>query len=559
MLPLLQVKNLSISFEHSLAVSNVNFVLGKGKILAVVGESGSGKSLTALSIPGLLPGNATMQGEIIFNDRDGNPVSLTKLPEKEMIKLRGSAFSMIFQEPMTSLNPVHTCGDQVMEAILQHHNISKKQARERAIELFKEVELPEPELMLKRYPHQVSGGQKQRVMIAMAMSCNPALLIADEPTTALDVRVQKSIIELIKRIQQKTGMSVLFITHDLGLVAEIADDILVMRKGEIVEQGKATRVLHQPEHWYTKALLSCRPTPEKKGSKLKTGADFEETREQNTNEKIHKNEVLTQKTTLEVRDLTVSFPKGKKNIFSGKRERMIAVNEVSFEVRENEIVGLVGESGCGKTTLGKTIMQLIQPDSGEVLLNGIDLNKLSTKKLRQSRKGFQVVFQDPFGSLNPRINIGNAVQEPLEIHQPGLSAAGRKEKVKELLRQVKLPPESIHKYPHEFSGGQRQRICIARALAVNPSFLVFDESVSALDVSVQAQILNLINELKQELNFSALFISHDLSVVYYLCDRIVVMNKGSIVESGIANEIFFHSKNEYTRALIEAIPGTTAL
>ena len=562
---LLQVNNLEISFlqdgSTTAAVKNISFSAHRGKLTAIVGESGSGKSVTALALLKLLPKQTIIKGEILFNADGKSPVNLSNISDGQIQEIRGNHIAMIFQEPMTSLNPVYTCGYQVMESLLQHTTVSRKQARQKTIELFEQVELPHPAAMLKRYPHQISGGQKQRVMIAMAMSCQPSLLIADEPTTALDVRVQKTILQLLKKIQQQHNMAVLFITHDLGLVNAFADEVLVMQQGIIVEQGLAKQVLKNPQHPYTKALLACRPTTISKGKRLPVVSDFFK---ENTGTVIEEIVNLPapafvsqgKKDILTVQNLQVYFP-AEKNIFGKPSSFFKAVDDVSFTVKENETLGLVGESGCGKTTLGRAILQLVKPTGGKILLQGKDITSLSAQALRKARKDLQIVFQDPYGSLNPRITIGDAILEPLKVHQLQPNHAARKEKVMELLQQVNMQPDFFNRYPHQFSGGQRQRICIARALALQPSFLIFDEAVSALDVSVQAQVLNLINELKNKFNFTSVFISHDLSVVHYICDRILVMNNGKIVEEGTADEIMYHPKEDYTRALIEAIPAAS--
>lgn len=572
MAPLLSIKNLSIQFNNdgnlSRAVSNNSFTVAPGELVAIVGESGSGKSVTALSILQLLPKTAAVSGEILFGKNE--PVDLLQLSPRKITGIRGNDIAMIFQEPMTSLNPVFTCGYQVMEVIRLHQQVSKEIARQKTIELFEKVKLPEPAALLNRYPHELSGGQKQRVMIAMAMSCNPALLIADEPTTALDVTVQKTILELIKSLQQPTGpggqnnMGVIFITHDLGVVADIADKILVMYKGEIAEQGKAADILRSPQHPYTKALLACRPAGKPKGKRLPVVSDFLETGAGvNLQTAIYKTstepggQTLSSQlrtTVLEVNNLTVQFPI-KKNLFGKPVKFFNAVDDVSFKVNQGDIVGLVGESGCGKTTLGRSILQLIKPSWGKIMLGEKDLAHTGLHELRHMRKNLQIVFQDPYGSLNPRITIGNAILEPLKVHSVLSDKNQRKEKVMELLEKVSLDTSHFNRYPHQFSGGQRQRICIARALALNPSFLIFDESVSALDVSVQAQVLNLLNDLKDEFGFTAIFISHDLSVVHYICNRILVMHKGKIVEEGDADQVYYHPANEYTKQLVGAIPG----
>ncbi|CAN5808942.1 ABC transporter ATP-binding protein [soil metagenome] len=563
MYPLLDIRNLSISFEEggvrNNAVQDISFSISKGKLTSVVGESGSGKSLTALSILQLLPAQAISSGTILFSPGGKEQTAIAKLSGKAIRKIRGNQAAMIFQEPMTSLNPVFTCGYQVMEALIKHKKISKSKARQETISLFEKVELPDPAAMINRYPHQISGGQKQRVMIAMAMSCNPALLIADEPTTALDVRVQKNILQLIKKLQQQNHMGVLLITHDLGLVAEIADDLVVMYKGQIVEQGNAADILKNPVHAYTKALLACRPAANSKGKRLAVLKDFMEPandEKENINAQkkpVSKNIVATQP-VLSVQNLCVSFP-ATKNIFGKPTSFFKAVDDVSIDIMNGEIVGLVGESGCGKTTLGRAILQLIKPNSGKIRLNGIELNTMPAAKLREIRKDLQIVFQDPYGSLNPRISIGSAIEEALKVHLLYANHKRRKEVVIDMLEKVQLDATHYKRYPHQFSGGQRQRICIARALALDPSFLVFDESVSALDVSVQASILNLISELKATFNFTALFISHDLSVVHYISDRMLVMHKGKIIETGNADDIYLNPKMEYTKQLIDAIPG----
>lgn len=561
MAPLLSIKNLSIQFNQDgnsgNAVNNNSFDVAAGELVAIVGESGSGKSVTALSVLQLLPVQAKISGEIIFHQ--DKPVDLLKFSKKEISNIRGNEIAMIFQEPMTSLNPVYTCGYQVMEAIQIHQKVNKETARKKTIELFEKVNLPDPVNLINRYPHEISGGQKQRVMIAMAMSCNPALLIADEPTTALDVTVQKTILELIRSLQQQNNMGVIFITHDLGVVADIADKIVVMRKGEIVEQGSAKDILLNPQHPYTKALLACRPAGKAKGERLPVVSDF-------INEESIKTEKISataqpqttnhrlQTTILEVKNLQVHFPV-KKNLFGKATQYFKAVDNVSFTVQQGDIVGLVGESGCGKTTLGRSILQLIKPTSGKILLDGKDLTQTNAEVLRKMRKDLQIVFQDPYGSLNPRITIGEAILEPLKVHSVLSNSGQRKEKVMELLEKVSLDSSHFNRYPHQFSGGQRQRICIARALALNPSFLIFDESVSALDVSVQAQVLNLLNDLKAEFGFTAIFISHDLSVVHYICNRILVMYKGKILEEGSAEQVYNNPSNDYTKKLINAIPG----
>ncbi len=561
---LLSIKDLTIQFcndgELNTAVKNISFDVSPGEIVAIVGESGSGKSVTALSVLQLLPKQRLVNGQILYQQNEKIPIDLLQLPANKISAIRGNHIAMIFQEPMTSLNPVLTCGHQVMEAIQVHQKISNRAAREKTIALFAKVKLPGPAAIINRYPHQLSGGQKQRVMIAMAMCCDPSLLIADEPTTALDVTVQKTILELIKELQHQNNMSVIFITHDLGIVADIADKIMVMYKAEIVEQGNTNEIFRSPKHPYTKALLACRPAGKPKGKRLPVVSDFlgdteiQDTLSSQFISTTLLSDVKEVSTVLSVKNLHVSFPINK-NLFGRATQFFIAVDDVSFTVQKGETIGLVGESGCGKTTLGKTILQLISPTSGEIILNGKDISKLSSSVLRPMRKDLQIVFQDPYSSLNPRITIGNAILEPLKVHGLFTTNQQRREKVISLLEKVSLPADHFNRYPHQFSGGQRQRICIARALVLDPAFLIFDEMVSALDVSVQAQILNLLNDLRKEFGFTSIFISHDLSVVHYCCNRILVMNKGKIVEEGEAGQVYNHPQNEYTQQLINAIPG----
>ncbi len=559
MLPLVQIKNLQISFtqENNLvhAVKNISFDIPRGKITALIGESGSGKSVTALSFMQLLPKQAKIEGEMLFSEEGTSTQNLASLSADEIQKLRGNKIAMIFQEPMTSLNPVHTCGAQVMESLMLHKGLNKKQAKEAAIALFTKVELPVPVEMIDRYPHQISGGQKQRVMIAMAMSCSPALLIADEPTTALDVRVQKNVLQLLKKLQAENDMAILFITHDLSLVANVADEIVVMYKGDIVEKGNAKSVLANPQHNYTKALLACLPTAKSKGKRLAVINDFMGDANAVVKE-VASPQIITasDKVVLKVENLKVYFP-SKKNMFGKVLEHYKAVDDVSFTINKNETLGLVGESGCGKTTLGRAILNLVKPTSGNIIFGGRNIANASAEQMRIIRKNLQIVFQDPYGSLNPRLSIGDAIVEPMNVHGLLSSKNRRKEKAIHLLEQVNMPADVFNRYPHQFSGGQRQRICIARALALNPNFLIFDESVSALDVSVQAQVLNLINDLKAEYNFTSIFISHNLSVIHYISDRIMVMNKGKIIESGTADEIMFSPKEHYTKELLDASPS----
>lgn len=574
--PLLDITNLEVNFKTEdgevKAIHGISFSVGKGETVAVVGESGSGKSVTALSALQLIPQPPAFypNGGIQFTQKDGSIIDLLKASAKQLQQIRGNEIAMIFQEPMTSLNPVFTCGMQVMEAIQQHQKVNKEEAAKRTLLLFEKVKLPNPSAMLNRYPHQLSGGQKQRVMIAMAMSCNPSLLIADEPTTALDVTVQKTILQLIKELQQETGMGVLFITHDLGVVHDIADKIVVMYKGQIVEQGSVREIFDHPKHPYTKALLACRPALHPKGKRLPVVSDFlEMEREKEKVESIadsYKPIVDSEQPNtqipnsqfqpplLQIQNLNVWFPEHKK-LFSKSSSYIKAVNDVSFDVYAGETVGLVGESGCGKTTLGRALLRLVDATAGSILLNGKNILQEPAAAFTKQRKNLQIVFQDPYSSLNPRISIGDAIAEPMLVHQLQPNQKKAKEKVMELLEKVNLSADHFNRYPHEFSGGQRQRIVIARALALHPSFIVWDESVSALDVSVQAQVLNLLNDLKKEFNFTSIFISHDLSVVRYICDRIIVMNKGQIEESGSADDIYYRPQTAYTRQLLAAIPG----
>ena len=583
MAPLLSIHNLTIGFqtENGLTpgVQGIHLQVQRGEIVALVGESGSGKSITSLSILQLLPMPPArcLSGEILFTDSNNHCIDLLKQSPEQMQKIRGREIAMIFQEPMTSLNPVFTCGDQLTEAIRAHTKISATQARLQAIGLFEKVRLPDPSGMLSRYPHQLSGGQKQRVMIAMAMSNSPSLLICDEPTTALDVTVQKTILELIRELQQTENMGVIFITHDLGVVAEIADRALVLYQGRVVEEGSVAALFHHPQHPYTRGLLNCRPVLHVKGERLPVVSDFISPSPlipaTDTPVADHKPPERSAATLpaakqdaaplppinaaaaplIRVQDLSVWYP-SKKSFLGKVLNYTRAVDGVSFDVYEGETLGLVGESGCGKTTLGRALLRLTDPTAGRILFGGTDLADYTPATLKKLRSHIQIIFQDPYSSLNPRLTIGSAIAETLKVHGLASTKKERREQVVTLLEKVSLKAEHFDRYPHEFSGGQRQRIVIARALALRPSFIVCDESVSALDVSVQAQVLNLLNDLKKEFGFTVVFISHDLSVIRYISDRILVMNRGRIEEIGKAEAVYTHPQKEYTRKLIEAIP-----
>ena len=575
------------------AVDDVSLQLEEGHTLGIVGESGSGKSVTSLSIMRLLAGSAKIEtGRIAFLGQD-----LVGLPEREMRKIRGGNISMIFQEPMTSLNPVFTTGSQVVEAILLHQDVSPAEAREQTIALYDEVGIPNPQQRIDDYPHQMSGGQRQRVMIAMALSCNPKVLIADEPTTALDVTIQKQILEMIRQLRDKRGMSVIFITHDLGVIAEIADDVAVMFGGKLVEYGDVVQIFSAPQHAYTKGLLACRPKLETTYRRLPTVSDFMEVDQSDGTPRLiekqvdeatikqfetrgrgrllHPGSLPTSATgpeavakgssdvvvlpddsipLLDVQDLKVHFP-----VRRGLLQRVVgkikAVDGISFTVYQGQTLGLVGESGCGKTTTGRAILRLIEPTSGKVHYHGSDLTSLSRRKLRAMRRQLQIIFQDPYGSLNPRMTVETALVEPMRLHAIGASRADRVDRAVALLEEVDLDAAHLRRYPHEFSGGQRQRICIARALTTEPEFLICDESVSALDVSVQAQVLNLLKDLQERRQLTYIFISHDLSVVKFMSDMMAVMNKGKIVEFGPSESIYANPQQAYTQKLIEATPN----
>jgi peptide/nickel transport system ATP-binding protein len=566
---MLNVRDLNIQFLQkenktwSKAVGDVSFSIGKGRVLGIVGESGSGKSVTSFSIMRLHdPKTTRIGGKIEFEH-----INLLDLSAEEIRSYRGNRIAMIFQEPMTSLNPVFSCGEQVKEAVILHQKLGKQAAIEKTIALFEEVQLPRPEQIFESYPHQLSGGQKQRVMIAMALSCNPSLLIADEPTTALDVTVQKTILQLLFKLKIERNMAMIFISHDLAVISEIADDVAVMYKGEIVEQGPSDQLFKNPKHPYTKGLLACRPSPDRLLKNLPVMADFlnddknlalAHLLEQNsfTEDEIanRRRQLYAAPPLLEVKSLCTWYPV-KNGLFDKTTDFIKAVDQVSFEVFRGETLGLVGESGCGKTTLGRSILRLVEPSSGQIVFDGKEVTELNKSELRRMRKDVQIIFQDPYSSLNPRLTVGSALMEPLQIHDVFDNDTQRKAHVIKLLEQVELKADHFNRYPHEFSGGQRQRIVIARALALQPKFIICDESVSALDVSVQAQVLNLLRQLQHEFGLTYIFISHDLAVVKHISDRMIVMNKGKIEEAGFPEDIYHRPKAAYTQRLIAAIPG----
>jgi len=552
---LLSVNQLTVKFrsnnQENEVVKKISFQLKKNKILAIVGESGSGKSVTSLAISGLLPKSSILEGGVYFNGKN-----LLEISDNDFQKIRGKKIGMIFQEPMSSLNPTLTCGNQVAEVLKHHTDLNSKEIHKEVISLFEKVKLPIPARIFNSYPHQISGGQKQRVMIAIAIACKPVLLIADEPTTALDVTVQREIILLLKELQEQNNMSILFISHDLPLVSEIADDVIVIYKGEIIEKGKTIDVFQNPQKEYTKGLINSKPSLGERLKRLPTVDDFikqevaTEVYTKSDRQQFHE-QIYASKPLLEIVELKKYFET--KHRFY-KKPPIKAVDNVSFKLYERETLGLVGESGCGKTTLGRAILHLEKITSGQLFYKGKDITSLSKLELRSLRKEIQIIFQDPFSSLNPRISIGNSILEPMIVHGILSSFKERKLYVLDLLKKVGLEEDHFNRYPHEFSGGQRQRIGIARAIALQPKLIICDESVSALDVSVQAQVLNLLNELKISFNFSYIFISHDLSVVKYMSDQLVVMNQGKIEEIGDADAIYNNPKTSYTKNLINAIP-----
>lgn len=547
----LSVSQLRIAFSATAkpVVDDVNFTLNKSETLAIVGESGSGKSLTALSLMKLLPATAIQSGDILLT-ANGTTHNIGNSTDLQTI--RGAAMGMVFQEPMSSLNPVMPVGRQITESIMLHRNMPEKQAKQITIDWLDKVQLPKPSELYNRYPHQLSGGQKQRVMIAMAMCNNPALLIADEPTTALDVTVQKEVLELMASLQRDYGTAMIFITHDLALAAQIADKILVMQQGKVVEQGNAKKVLQQPAHPYTQALLACRPAATDKGKRLPVVADFLNKPAGETITPQYHNVIQPGETLLEVNDMKVWFTVDT-NWLGKPVEYFKAVNGVSFNLRKGEVLGLVGESGCGKSTISRSLMGLLPIYEGRAVFKGKNLATLPQREWNNVRRNMQMIFQDPFASLNPRMSVGDMLMEPLTVHNIVPRSERRKE-AQRLLELVQLPADSMKRYPHQFSGGQRQRLGIARALAVRPELLICDESVSALDVSVQAQVLNLLKDLQQEFNLSYLFISHDLNVVHYISDRVMVMQTGKIVETGTADKVLKTPEDNYTKKLIAAMP-----
>jgi len=584
--PLLSIRNLSVEFDTGdeivPATEGVSLEVFPGEVLGLVGESGSGKSVTALAVMRLLSRSTARirSGEIWFDHPDRGMVNLPELSDHEMQSVRGRHMAMIFQEPMTSLNPVKRCGQQVAESILWHRRSNASDAKKKALELFGEVRLPQPERIYRAWPHELSGGQKQRVMIAMAMACDPVLLIADEPTTALDVTVQKDILDLLQRLQKRHEMSVMFISHDLGVIAQVAGKIAVMRNGRVLESGQASGVLNAPKDPYTRALLACRPSLDERPARLAVVEDFMGVKPSGDGDqaagspdreassaaamKKHARDSAVgaggqagnagEAPVLEIKNLVTRFVT-RRNVLGRPLDYHPAVADVSFQVYPGETLGLVGESGCGKTTLGRSIMQLIRPHSGSVVYKGRDLSGMSAGELRKLRTRFQIIFQDPYASLSPGMSIGQAIMEPMQVHGILKNTRERRERVFELLEKVGLEAWHFDRYPHAFSGGQRQRICIARALAMNPEFIICDESVSALDVSVQARVLNLLNDLKSEFGLTYIFISHDLAVVKYMSDRVVVMKDGRVVESGAADALYDRPAEAYTRRLIGAIPA----
>jgi peptide/nickel transport system ATP-binding protein len=555
---LLTLNKLNITFQTedriTRAVKDLDLQIQPGKVVGLVGESGSGKSVTSLSIMGLLPKNSTtITGEVLFKNQN-----LLSLTEPDMRRIRGQKISMIFQEPMTSLNPVFRIGYQLCEGLKVHKKITSNEAAAKAEHLLDLVGLSRPDLKMRTYPHELSGGQRQRVMIAMAIACEPELLIADEPTTALDVTIQKQILDLLQKLQSDLGMAMLFITHDLALIRRMADTVSILHKGVCVESGVTEKIFSSPQHPYTKGLLNCRPQVHQNTRRLPTVSDYLD--ESGCEKSFDVSSLGTKKILaltsepplLKLNHLCKYYPI-KTSFFRKTTEWTKAVDDVSLELQQGRVLGLVGESGCGKTTLGRSLLRLIEPTSGEIFYRNQNLLELDGEKLRRLRQKIQVVFQDPYSSLNPRMTVGQALTEPMKVHRLYSSDKERFERAEDLMQKVGLDPIYLKRYPHEFSGGQRQRVCIARALSVNPEFIVCDESVSALDVSVQAQILNLLLDLKEEFKLTYIFISHDLSVVKFISDEVAVMNQGRIVEHGSAEQIYSNPKNEYTKKLLSSV------
>ncbi len=571
---MLQVQNLHISFRSSggngSAVKNLSFQVQRGEVLGIAGESGSGKSVTSLAVMRLLnPAQTQISGSILLDGTD-----LLSLSEKQMRSIRGNRIAMIFQEPMTSLNPVLTCGYQVQEALFAHQKMSKKAARQAVIDLFNEVRLPRPEAVFGSYPSELSGGQRQRVMIAVALACNPELLIADEPTTALDATVQKTIIDLLLKLKAERNLSMIFISHDIGVISKVASHVLVMYKGNCIEQAPAATLLQHPQRAYTQSLLACRPSPalqlkhlpvitdfiatDNNGNLQATGTNLQTLIKDNEYSQLElisrKQQLYRQQPVLTVSNLAIWYPV-KRGLFGKPSGFVKAVDGVSFEVYPGETLGLVGESGSGKSTLGRSLLRLIEPTAGQIIYKGQNLLKLNPRELRSMRRHMQIIFQDPYSSLNPRITVGNAIMEPLQAHGLYRIDTKRRQKTAEILERVGLSPDNMSRYPHEFSGGQRQRIVIAKALILQPEFIICDESVSALDVSVQAQVLNLLKELQRDFNLTYIFISHDLAVIKHVSDRIMVMHKGRMEEIGDADQVYNRPQNSYTKKLIASVPG----
>lgn len=564
---ILTLKDFSLSFlsdaVYKKVVENVSFTVNRGKILGIVGESGSGKTVTTLSLIKLLdyPPARIDSGEAVFTDKNGNETNLLDASEKSLINFRGHRISCIFQTPMTSLNPSIRCGKQVTEALRIHLHKTKEEAYNETIELFKEVGLPRPEHIFKSYPHEISGGQRQRVMIAIAIACHPDIIIADEPTTALDVSVQKRIINLLKSLQQKHNIAVIMISHNLGIIHEIADYVVVMNKGKVVETGTADDIFNRPQCPYTMGLLACRPPLHSRLRYLPTIEDIEacSSKDKNFNVKQYIDSLTIKETEpkkfdkplLTVENLIIKYPKS--HNFLGKTTSYVnAVNDITFIIHEGETLGILGESGCGKSTTANAVAGLLKPTSGKIIFKGTDILSIKRKEKKQICREIQMVFQDPYSSLNPKLSVGSILMEPLIVHNILDNNSQRMEKIKYLLDKVGLSQSDFYKYPHEFSGGQRQRICIARALTLDPKLLICDEPVSSLDVSVQAKVLNLLQQLMNEFGLSMMFITHDIAVVNHVSDNLIVMKDGAIIEKGTPFDIINNPKEEYTQNLINS-------